>query len=174
MQFNPFPILSTQRLLLRPLEMSDDEAVFSLRADKHVNKYLENYAHSSIGETREFIQRIHAGIAANESIFWVICLKDDPRLIGSICLWNLVKEEFKAEVGYVLNPVFQGRGYMQEALTKVIEYGFQEMRLQTIEAITHRNNKASIRLLEKNHFILQERAKGSEDDQEIIFKLGRK
>jgi ribosomal-protein-alanine N-acetyltransferase len=49
-------------------------------------------------------------------------------------LLNIRKAENRAEIGYELLPSFQGKGIMHEAISEVIEFGFQEMQLQTIEA----------------------------------------
>lgn len=171
MQFTPFPVLTTERLVLRQLQMSDDQTLFSLRGDESVNRYLENFRHASIEVTREYILTINKGVDRNESIFWAICLKEAPRLIGTICFWNMAEEELKAEVGYLLHPAFQGKGLMQEALSKVIAFGFSDMGLRTVEAFTHRENEASIRLLRKNGFLHCKSLPENPESEEIIFKL---
>ena len=60
-----------------------------------------------------------------------------------------------AEVGYDLNPIFQRKGIMSEALNKVINFGFNELGLDNIEAYTHIQNENSKKLLEKNGFIVK-------------------
>ncbi|MBK7227389.1 MAG: GNAT family N-acetyltransferase, partial [Ignavibacteriales bacterium] len=75
------------------------------------------------------------------------------RLIGSICLWNLSREENKAEIGYELLPDFQGKGIAQEAMLAVLDCGFNIMLLNKIEAYTHKENSSSIKLLEKFTFV---------------------
>lgn len=152
--FTPFPILTTERLILRQLENTDDEDIFSHRSDDRVNKYLEDYRHSSLGQTQAFIERIQQGVLQNKNIFWVITLKNSTKFIGTICIWNILPEEHKAEIGYTLDPKFHNLGYMSEALATVIEYGFQIMKLKTIEAFTHRDNICSIRILTKNKFVV--------------------
>lgn len=67
-------------------------------------------------------------------------------------MWNLNEEENKAEVGYELLPDFQGKGIAQEALSAVITFGFEVMKLKTIEAYTHKENLKSTKLLEKFNF----------------------
>lgn len=151
--FTPFPILTTERLILRQLENADDEDIFSHRSDDRVNKYLEDYRHSSIAQTQAFIERIQQGVLQNKNIFWVITLHHTNKFIGTICIWNILTKENKAEIGYTLDPKFHNMGYMSEALATVIEYGFQTMKLKIIEAFTHEDNKASIRILTKNNFM---------------------
>jgi len=171
MHFTPFTILTTERLVLRQLEMSDDKALFSLRADEGVYRYIPNLPHASIDVTREAIRKIHEGMAKNDSMFWVISLKNDPRLIGTICFWNMVPEESKAEVGYLLHPAFHGKGFMHEALSEVLTFGFRIMGLKTVVAFTHRENIGSIRLLEKNGFLRREDLPEDSENEEIVFNL---
>jgi ribosomal-protein-alanine N-acetyltransferase len=149
--FSPFPVLNTERLHLRRLGMNDDQAVFLLRSDETVNRYLKGYKHANIEQTRNFINKINEGIDKNESIFWIISYKDFSN-VGSICLWNISKSDLKAEVGYVLHPDFHGRGFMREALNKVTGYAFSTLGLKEIEAWTHKENKPSISLLERCGF----------------------
>ena len=84
---------------------------------------------------------------------WVITLKDDPKLIGTIVYWHIVKEKDEAEVGYELLPQYRGKGMMQEALSKVIEYGFNTLKLKTIVADPKAVNLSSVKLLEKCGFV---------------------
>ncbi|HZI52697.1 MAG TPA: GNAT family N-acetyltransferase [Chitinophagaceae bacterium] len=151
--FTPFPRLMTDRLVLRQLEMKDDHQIFFLRSDEVVNKYLVAPIAKSIGDARDFIRKINNVVANNESVYWGLTVKDNNKLIGTICIWNIDWEENKAEIGYVLNPDLQGKGLMQEAVAAVIEYGFQQMKLQCLDAVLHPDNKRSILLLERNGFV---------------------
>src|SRR5438046_705873 len=101
--FTPFPVLITNRLILREIESSDDEDIFTHRTDERVNKYLEGFRHSSIEETKAFIKKIQNGVANNEAIFWVITQRGENIFMGTITLWNIKKEECKAEIGYTLH-----------------------------------------------------------------------
>ena len=84
---------------------------------------------------------------------WALTLKNDPKLIGTICFWNIKKEDFRAETGFVILNEYQGRGLMQEALTAVLEYGFKIMKLHSIEAVISPKNIASTKLIEKCGFV---------------------
>jgi len=150
--FSPFPHLTTERLLLRKLSLDDAEEIFVLRSDDVVNKYLDRPKTNDIDEAIAFINKVNIGVANDNWLYWVICFKDNPKLIGTICLWNLNEEENKAEVGYELNPEYQGKGIAKEALSCIIKFGFSTMHLDKIEAYTHKENLASTRLLEKFNF----------------------
>ena len=162
MNFAPFPNLSTERLSLRQLNSGDENEIFLLRSDERVLEFINITKAETIADAAKFIDKINNVIATNESIMWAICLKDSPTLIGNICFWNIIKEELIAEIGYSLLPDFQGIGIMQETVTKVIEYGFETMHLNSIVADLDPQNIKSIKLLERNDFIYT--GKSQEDD----------
>src|SRR5665213_2420913 len=135
-----FPLLATDRLILRKLEMNDADELLKLRSDESVNKYLDRPKSITFNETLEFINKIETALSKNESFYWAISLKDNSKLIGAICLWNLDKENSRAEIGYELLPVYQGKGLMQEALSKIIEFGFQTLGFKTIVAYPNAYN----------------------------------
>ena len=148
-----FPILKTERLILRQLEIQDEQEIFFLRSDERVNKYLVAPIAQNVEEARVFINKINTGIINDEWAYWAITLKNNNKLIGTICFWNISIEENKAEIGYVLHPDFQGKGIMQEAIHKVIEFGFEKMKLRSIDAILDPGNLKSIELLKRNGFV---------------------
>jgi len=151
-KFTPFPALQTERLSLRKLSLDDANEIFFLRSDERVNKFMERSRAASLEDAHNFINKTNHEIENNECVDWAITFKDDSGLIGSICFWNISIEENKAEVGYELLPDFQRKGIAQEALSAVINYGFDVVKLQTIEAYTHKENVASIKLIEKFGF----------------------
>ncbi len=116
-------------------------------------EFLDIVPARTLEDVRPVMQRIAANIVDGTSVFWAIALKDSPTLIGTICLWNISVEKSTAEIGYMLHPDFQGRGYMQEALVTVLAYGFEVMQAQLIEGFCHPQHVASIRLLERNGFV---------------------
>ncbi len=150
--FDPFPILVTDRLVLRQLETTDDAAIFMHRNDDMVNTYLDDFRHVTIEQTRAFIDRVQKEIATGKTILWVITEKGSDAFIGTICFWNISQAGDKAETGYTLDSRFHRMGYMHEALVRIIDYGFNTMHLNTIEAYTHEHNNHSIQLLLRNHF----------------------
>jgi len=152
--FNPFPDMTTQRLRLRAVEPTDQQEIFSLRSDHRVNQYLDRDPAHTIQDAINFIDRIINGIEKNEIIYWGICLKENPRLIGTIGLFNISLKSSTAEVGYELHPFYQGKGIMFEAINTVLKFGFEEMKLNSIFAECSKNNKDSIRLLERLGFRL--------------------
>lgn len=150
--FKPFPVLKTERLTLRQLLSSDANEIFALRSDPNVNKYLDREPGKSMNDAKTFIQIINENIQRNDSIYWAITLSDTDKLIGTICLFNFSDDNITAEIGYELLPEWQGKGIMQEATSKVIDFAIQHIGLNTIKAYTHAENQSSTRLLERFNF----------------------
>ena len=152
-KFKPFPEITTQRLLLRKLKQSDAPEFFFLRSDREVLKYIDRLAEKRVQQTRAHIKKLHQFEKDNEGITWAITEKGKKKLIGTICFWNIKKEHYRAEIGYALHPNFQGKGIMNEAMKAVLELGFKKYKFHSVEANVNPNNKASIKLLEKNKFV---------------------
>ncbi len=153
LDFNPFPSLSTDRLILRRMSEEDDEEIFFLRSDKEMLQFLDRDPAKSIDEARQWINMINEGIDNNQYIAWAVALNNDPKLIGTITFWNIQKEHYRAEIGYALHTQFRGRGLMQEAMTAVLDYGFNTLNIHSVEANVNPGNAASIKLLERNGFV---------------------
>src|SRR5215471_14911397 len=150
--FTPFPILTTERLTLRQLLITDEQEIFTLRSDSEINKYLDRQLSNTIKDARNFINKVNENIDKNDSLYWAITLSDKNKLIGTICLFGFSNDNYKCEIGYELLTNFQGQGIMQEAVEKVIDYAFNTIKVQKIEAFLHRDNQRSIKLLEKFSF----------------------
>ena len=174
MNFKPFPEINTERLLLRKIEISDCDAILFLRSDEAVTKFIErpeNRKTKSIADAVKFIKDLNEYLETNKSVTWGITLKNDPKIIGTICFWNFSQDYKTAEVGYDLNPKFQGQGIMNESMKMIIDFGFQKLKLDKIEAFTHSENVSSKKLLVNNGFLFIENRKDPNNESNIIFEL---
>jgi len=167
LNFNPFPTLVSERFILRAPALYDDEALSILRSDPRVNQFLNRSATTTVAEARQFVEKIQANIAANQSLYWIITTKESDHLVGTICYWNMEPELEQAEIGYELQSAFFGKGIMQEVIPVVIKFGFEQLHLQKITAFLAAGNEKSIKLLERNHFktdqALREKLEKEED-----------
>mgnify|MGYP003611457885 CR=1 FL=1 len=174
MNFNPFPIIESKNLILKKIVESDCETILYLRSDETINKFIERTEHrktKTIEDAKKFIQQINENLETNKSIAWGISLKDDSKIIGTICLWNFSQDNKTAEVGYDLNPNFQEKGIMSESLKSVLEYGFKTLNLDLIEAFTHEKNENSKILLEKNNFKLVLGKKDQDNLNNLVYEI---
>ncbi len=148
MNFQPFPVLNTERLLLRRIEHTDKHEVFFLRSDDAVMQYLHKDKETSVDSALEWIDRIQKNTENNESIAWGMALPENPdKLIGYICLWQMQPENNRCEIGYAMHPSYWGKGFMKEAVHCVLEYGLRTLGLHSVEAHINPDNKASAKLL---------------------------
>ena len=151
--FNPFPVLPTERLLLRRVGHNDANEIYFLRSDKEVMKYIGKPLASSLQEISDYINQFETDLENKDGIAWAITYKNDPRMVGIIAYRKLIKEHHRGEIGYGLHPDHQGKGVMQEALDRVVRYGFDVLGIHSVEANVDKENLASIRLLERNSFV---------------------
>ena len=143
-----FPVLTTERLMLRQLSHSDVQEIFLLRSDILINKYLDRPPCKTLEDALEFIEKIKN----NSLSYWAIEQKGNEKLVGTICLFDVSEELKKCEIGYELLTEYQGKGIMREAANKIIEYSNQTLGLKTIDAYTHKDNQSSINLLRELKF----------------------
>jgi ribosomal-protein-alanine N-acetyltransferase len=155
------PTLESENLILREITLNDDKDLFAIRSHPEVNKFLDRKVMDSEVQAMADIVKLQAGAETNEYLFWAICLKSKDstdkqiisKMIGTICLWNFSDDRKKAEIGYELLPLHQGKNIMFEAVERICRYGFDQLNLDTIEAYTKIVNLKSTKLLEKSGFV---------------------
>ena len=160
--FHPFKNLETERLVLRRVTESDYPEIMELRGNPETMKYIPRPLVTTKEEALHHFKMIDDKIESNEGINWAITYKDNPKLIGIIGHYRIKPEHFRAEVGYMLLPEYHGKGIISEAIKEVVNYGFNEMKLHSIEAIIDPENFGSARVLEKNNFVKEAHLKENE------------
>jgi len=153
--FFPFPTLKTNRLLLREISVDDSKEMFALRSNEINMQYIDRPRAKNEADALNYINVLTTALKNNEGVTWGITLKDDNKLIGTIGYWRIEKENYRAEIGYMLSNNFHRKGLMQEAMEVVLNYGFNIMELHSIEANINPVNIASTKILEKNNFVLE-------------------
>lgn len=151
--FTPFPKIETRNLFLRKMEHGDAEDLYEMRRDPLMNEHTDTKPDETINETRNYIDKMLKGVDNNEWILWSIEYKQTKKVIGTICIWNIRSGLESGELGYGIIPAYQGKGLMKEALSAVMEYGFEGMGLKALEAYTEVNNLKSVKLLESCGFV---------------------
>jgi len=151
--FNPFPEIITDRLRLRQFYATDVNELYTLRSDKSIMRFIPRPLAQSPDDAEQLIQRFNDSILANEAITWAITWKNDNSVIGTVGYVKIDKPNYRAEIGYLLDTRHHGKGIMMEAVCSVVRYGFESMKLHSIEAVVHPENKASSKLLVNNQFM---------------------
>lgn len=148
------PVLESERLLLREQTVEDALAVFKLRSDEEVMKYVPLARPKSINDIYTLMEEIHEGFLKEENLGWAITLKEAPDvLIGFIGFPKFDFQHFRAEVGYMLAPGFWGKGLGTEALSLMVKFGFEELGLHSMFAVIDPDNIASAKVLLKQGFV---------------------
>ena len=106
-------------------------------------------AHQSISNTREFIEIVLSKYKVGEYNDWAIVHKDTGKMIGTCGFTRIDEENCLAEIGYVLNPSFWGMGLATEAVERVLDFAFDVMKLNRIEAKFMFGNDASLAVMKK-------------------------
>lgn len=147
-----FPVLETERLLLRSLENSDAEFIFKHFSDPAVTQHLlDSPPMSRRSEARDLIT-FYKSRERHDPNRWGVVTRSDNSVIGTCGFHNWAPRHHRAEIGYDLSPHAWGHGYMAEALRAVLAHGFKDMNLNRIEAFVFGENEKSIRLLDKLGF----------------------
>ncbi len=150
--FNPFPVLETPRLLLRRPVPSDAADLFLMRSDPEVMRYIPRPLAQSEADVLALLEVIDDFTQKGERINWAIEWKETGAAIGMIGFVNITPEHYRAEVGYSLARAWHRKGIMREALAAVLKYGFDTLKLNSIEAIMDEDNQASGKLAEDAGF----------------------
>ncbi|UOX33393.1 GNAT family N-acetyltransferase [Flavobacterium sediminilitoris] len=146
--------LETERLLLRPLNFNDAEAMFAMDANPNVHKYLWNKPAQSIEESIKVIEYVQNQYKENNIGRFATILKETEEFIG----WTGIKfvndhvENGNTnffDYGYRLNEPFWNKGFATEATQFWLNYGFNKMNIEKMNAYTHAKNGASNHILQK-------------------------
>jgi len=143
--------IETERLILRPLRSDDVDAVYAYESREDVTRWLY-WGPRSAEEVRERLAR-KVGARAIESegdaLFLGITRKGSDVLVGDIVLELISREHRTGEIGYIVHPDHQGRGYATEAGEAVLRVAFEDLDLHRVIGRTEARNTGSARTLEK-------------------------
>lgn len=146
-----FPMLETERLILREIVASDAADVFAFRSDPEEQKHNDSPL-QSLPEARELIDRLAREYREGRAIRWGLTMKGEGAVVGLLGYnyWNVA--HFRAGLGYDLKRSLWGRGLMPEAVDAVLDFGFSRLQLNRVEAHINTENTSSVRMLSKLGF----------------------
>lgn len=143
------PTLETPRLILRRIAMRDAKDIFAYSRDEEVARHVLWTAQRNIEEARDYVKFMTRRYRSDEPSSWGIEEKATGHLVGTIGYMDYSEENGSVEVGYSLARWLWNGGYMTEALGRVIDYTFEAMDINRIEAQHELTNPASGRVMEK-------------------------
>lgn len=141
--------LETDRLLIRRFKVEDLDDFFEYARLETVGPMAGWLPHPN----REHSKKILSSFIASEEVF-AIELKAKSKMIGSVGLHKVNSEDVYQgyELGYVLSPYYEHQGYMQEAVTRIIDYAFSELGIKELAVSHFINNERSEKLIKKFPF----------------------
>lgn len=142
--------LETQRLILRPFQLEDAEAMFrNWTSDPEVTKYLTWPTHKSV-ETTKAIRAYWVEEAKKPEVYqWAVVLKELGEPIGSLSVVSHRDDVASADLGYCIGRRWWGQGLMAEGVRAVIEYLIREVGMHRVAACHDIRNPNSGRVMEK-------------------------
>ena len=154
LNFPSFPVIYTERLILREHALTDAGVLFAMRNDERVMAYINRERPNELADAEKLIALMADNYLLSKNLVWVIALRDNPgQMIGSIGYYRTDFANYRAEVGYMILPTFWRQGLVAEALKKVITFGFEEIKLHSISAHINPANDASRQMLLRHGFV---------------------
>lgn len=141
--------IHTERMILRKLTRKDAEDMYEYAKNPVVTRYLTWDAHPSLDYTRNYLKYLEKQYREKQFHDFALVLRENGKMIGTVGFTRFDHAARSAEVGYVLNPDYWGRGLAVEALWAIIRFGFDELGLNRIEAKYMVENTRSRRVMEK-------------------------
>ena len=148
------PAFLTRRLSLRPFRASDLKALHALYGDADNLRYWGTDPSRGLEESRKVL-RWHLGFRPRHYVLWAIEERKSGRLIGMINYHRRDLREKRVEVGWLILPALQGKGYMTEAGRALLRHLFDDLGVHKVEALIRPENEPSAALARRLGFRLE-------------------
>ena len=153
--FSRIPTLETEHITLRKLSMDDTDDMYEYACRADVTEYLTWSPHTDKAHTFDYLSYLQKRYKTGDFFDWAIVCRDTKKMIGTCGFTRFDFANNSAEIGYVINPEFKGKGIATEACGRVIRFGFENLALNRIECRFMVENSASRRVMEKNNMAFE-------------------
>ena len=147
--------LKTDRLLLRPFNIDDLEPVHEYAGDVEGLKYMMYLPNYTIDETKEFLTHVEKEWQKEEPSTYEFAIIFEDKLIGAVSI-EYDKDNKQAELGWILNKTYQGKGIAFEAAMAVKEFAIGKLKITKLIAHCDSRNSPSYTLMEKLGMTLED------------------
>ena len=144
----PLPVLTTERLVMRPICRGDDADMYEYCSIPEVSKYVTWERHASLRFTKRHIKRIIRSYRRNTFHDWAL-MTSSGKMIGTCGFTSFSFDDGACEIGYVINPAYQNRSFATESARRLIRFAFEELGADSVFARYMEGNAASRRVMEK-------------------------
>ena len=154
-------MIKTERLILRPWQEQDAEALYTYASDPEVGPPAGWPPHTSVDNSREIIKNV---LSKPET--YAVCLKDGNP-IGSIGLQlngstDMTDRDDECELGYWIGKLYWGQGLIPEASRALLRYAFEELGMRAVWCGYYEGNEKSRKVQTKLGFVYQHKTEGLE------------
>jgi len=139
-------MLETERLILRPLDENDIDAIYAMRSDAETMRFIREP--QSRDESANWVELVSSRWATEQIGFCATIERFSDEFIGWCGIWTL-KETSELEIGYAIAKEFWGKGFAAEAAFEFLRYAFEDLKYDKIVAVATPENTASRRVMEK-------------------------
>ncbi len=176
--FAPAWPLETQRLLVRPFQQTDLDALYEIHSDERNARWLYTEART-LEQVEALLERKIAGASIRAEGEWLsgaAIVRATGELVCDVSLGWISEAHKQGEIGFIAHPAHQGHGYATEAARPLLAFGFETLGLHRVVGRLEPRNVASTRVLEKlgmrreAHFVENEWIKG-EWQSELVYAM---
>lgn len=137
--------VSTKRLILRPIQGSDAEAIFAYASDSEISRYMAFARHQDLNDSYAFIDYAKEAWQKGIEYAYALIIKEDKRFIGTA---GFKIEEKNAFIGYIIHKDYWHQGFTSEAMAAIVDIIKKEPFFAAITSCAHPENIASVKILE--------------------------
>lgn len=141
-----FPVIKSERLILRQHEIADVEPYFRIMSDNTVVRYYGKYPLNNIQEVYEDFELFKDKFSKGDMIKWALERRGSNKYVGSIGIFGLNSPHFKATISCVLDKEHWGEGLAKEGLLTVIQFLFSDTQINRIQLYVDPINIRAVRL----------------------------
>ena len=145
-------VLTTPRMILRPMRPSDGDALHAVWGDAEAMRYWDWPATKSASVTRNVVVRQCEEAKQGHGLYWAMCIAGGREVIGACDLSEIDTHHRRAEVGFLVARSHWGQGYALEAMRAIVAYATNALKLERLSARTHKGNERSVNLLRRLGF----------------------
>ena len=149
------PTLETERLRLRPFEERDAEPLFALHSNAHILRYWDSSPWRERSRAEAFLTSCREMADLGTGARVAVEQRDDSAFVGWCGLHRWSPQHRSGSLGYCFDDAVWGRGYATESSRALLQWAFDTLALNRVQAEVDTRNRASARVLEKLGFQLE-------------------
>lgn len=150
-----FHALEGEYISFKSLSTNDAQEIHNFASDKEVSRFIGWSLMNTLNETSEHIETMVKRELAGTHLYASVVLKSTQEIIGTAMIFNFDHNAKRAEIGYVFNRDYWGKGYGTECVELMSNFAFETLNLHKLHASVIDANVGSARILEKNGYVLE-------------------